>query len=72
MKKTINKKVQNILDKIAKEHLFIETLETRNRDGLDFHDLSVAGITKALESAYYAGYDAGVKDSDVAPIIKDD
>lgn len=29
------------LQKIALDHLFIETLETRHSDRLDFHDVSV-------------------------------
>jgi hypothetical protein len=45
--------------KIAKEHLRIETLETRKRDSLDFHDVAVWGIKDALEAAYEAGYEAG-------------
>lgn len=40
---------------IAKEHLRIETLETRLSDSLDFHDVSVWGIRHALEAAYEAG-----------------
>ena len=40
---------------IAREHLFIETLETRNRDSLDFHDVSVAGVSSALDAAYRLG-----------------
>jgi len=40
---------------IAKEHLFIETLEERKSDSLDFHEVSVWGIQAALESAYAAG-----------------
>lgn len=40
---------------IATDHLFIETLETRNSDRLDFHDVSVWGIKAALEAAYEAG-----------------
>lgn len=44
-----------LLQKIALEHLFIETLETRNSDRLDFHDVSVAGIRNALQAAYDAG-----------------
>ena len=47
-------KDQDIAD-IAKTVLRIETLETRNRDDLDFHDLSVARIKAALEAAYEAG-----------------
>ena len=46
---------------IAKEHLFIETLETRRSDSLDFHDLSVWQIRRALDAAYKAGFEAGKK-----------
>lgn len=45
---------QNI-NKIAREILDLETLETRNSDSLDFHDLAVWEIRKALEAAYRAG-----------------
>lgn len=41
--------------RIARKHLHIETLETRNSDGLDFHDVGVAGVQQALEAAYRAG-----------------
>ena len=40
---------------IARDILGIETLDTRNSDGLDFHDLAVWQIRKALETAYEAG-----------------
>jgi hypothetical protein len=40
---------------IAKRHFFIETLETRNRDRLDFHDVAVWSIRAALEEAFEAG-----------------
>jgi hypothetical protein len=43
------------LQKIALDHLFIETLETRHSDRLDFHDVSVWGIKSALEAAFEAG-----------------
>ena len=39
----------------------IETLETRNSDGLDFHDVAVWAIRDALEAAYEAGRVAGAK-----------
>jgi hypothetical protein len=44
---------------IAQRHLFLETLETRNRDRLDFHDTAVWAIRSALEAAYEAGRRAG-------------
>lgn len=43
-----------VIEKIAQEKLRI-TLEQRNRDSLDFHDLSVWAIKDALELAYMAG-----------------
>ena len=39
----------------AKEELFVETLEKRWSDNLDFYDVSVWGIKRALERAYEAG-----------------
>ncbi|ABK43763.1 conserved hypothetical protein [Magnetococcus marinus MC-1] len=44
-----------IFSKIALDHLFIDTLETRNADSLDFHNVSVWGVQSALEAAYQAG-----------------
>ena len=52
---TMNKGIEKKLETIAKEHLFMETLETRNSDGLDFHEVSVWGVKKALEIAYELG-----------------
>ena len=41
---------------IAQTHFpNIETLETRNSDGLDFHDVAVWAIREALEAAFAAG-----------------
>ena len=40
---------------IAQRRFFIETLETRNRDRLDFHDVAVWAIRDALEEAFEAG-----------------
>jgi len=40
---------------IARETLGIDTLETRNNDRLDFHELSVWRIREALEIAFRAG-----------------
>ena len=39
----------------AAKILNIETLDTRNSDRLDCHELSVWQIKKALEAAYAAG-----------------
>lgn len=47
--------VDELLDAIAKKHLDIDTLETRNSDRLDFHDVAVWSVREALLSAYQAG-----------------
>lgn len=47
---------------IAREVLDLETLETRKRDSLDFHELSVWQIREALEAAYEAGRQSTRKD----------
>jgi len=49
-----NKKIE--LEKIANEILNIETLETRMSDSLDFHEVSVWSLKKALEMAYELGH----------------
>ncbi len=48
-----------LLQRIAAEHLFVETLETRNSDRLDFYAVSVWGIRQALIDAFEAGRLAG-------------
>lgn len=52
-----NKELLNkILTDIAQKNFSnVETLETRNSDSLDFHDVSVWSIKAALEDAFIAG-----------------
>ena len=50
-----------LMQRIAAQYLDLETLETRNADDLDFHDLAVWAIREALEAAYQAGVAAGAK-----------
>ncbi|CAB1367228.1 DUF6900 domain-containing protein [Denitratisoma oestradiolicum] len=70
MRKTANKtanktatraaqQLDQLLARIVLDHLFIETLKTRNSDSLDFHDVSVWGVKSALMAAYQAGLAAG-------------
>ena len=47
--------LDQLLTHIARDHLFIETLETRRSDSLDFHDVAVWCIRDALEAAFNAG-----------------
>lgn len=44
-----------LLLEIAARHFHLETLETRNSDSLDFHDVAVWSIRAALEAAFAAG-----------------
>ena len=48
-------KMENELLKIAQTILDLETLETRNSDSLDFHEIAVWRIKDALEAAYIKG-----------------
>jgi len=51
----MNKQLAQTLEKIARDHFSVETLETRNGDSLDFHDCAVWEIRAALLAAYEAG-----------------
>lgn len=53
----MDKKTFNQLEKIAARNSFnrITTLETRDSDALDFHEVSVWGLRKMLEEAYLLG-----------------
>lgn len=50
----------NVSEEIRKL-LHLETLETRNRDSLDFHDTAVWNIKKAIDMAFEAGRKVGAK-----------
>ena len=61
---TRDPELQEILDEvlidIARKHFpSVETLEVRNSDSLDFHDVYVGSIRDALEHAFTAGMVAG-------------
>lgn len=45
-----------LLTDIARRYLGVPTLETRNSDVQDFHDLAVWNIQAALAVAFDAGY----------------
>lgn len=55
MAKAQGNKVTAELATIARDVLQIPTLETRNSDGLDFHEVSVWSLRDALRLAYEAG-----------------
>ena len=58
MTKQAAKTLDQQMQQIALDHLFIETLETRNSDRMDFHGVSVWGVKSALMAAYEAGRQA--------------
>ena len=62
---TRDPELQELLDKvlidIAQRHFpSVETLEVRNSDSLDFHDVYVGSIRDALKDAFTAGVTAGM------------
>ena len=58
------KPIFDIFTDIARKHLFIETLEERKLDRLDFHEVSVLGVQDALLAAYQAGVNASAQSGD--------
>lgn len=50
---------QQTIERIAREILDLQTLQTRRMDSLDFKEQSVWSIAKALDAAYEAGRVAG-------------
>ena len=54
----------NLIAEIARRHLLIDTLETRNSDSEDFYEVAVWCITAALLEAYEAGQNASAIDRD--------
>jgi hypothetical protein len=55
------RQIDTLLTLIAQKHLGIETLETRKSDRLDFHDTAVWCLRDALEAAFNAGVEVGVR-----------
>lgn len=58
MPEASQQQIEQLLTEIAQKHLNLETLETRNSDSLDFHDVSVWSLKEALQEAYEAGFNA--------------
>ena len=50
-----------IFQDIAKRHFGITVLETQGLDRLDFHNVSVWSLRKALQEAYDVGYNKRVQ-----------
>ncbi|MBT62910.1 MAG: hypothetical protein CML13_06825 [Puniceicoccaceae bacterium] len=47
--------MKSTIERIAKKHFDVETMDTRNRDRLDFYDCGIWSIKAALEEAYKCG-----------------
>lgn len=57
---TLREDFNRLIEKIAKDNIVgLETLETRNSGDMDFHDVSVWCLKKALEDAFIAGMTVG-------------
>lgn len=59
-RETKSNRLDQILERIAQTDLQIETLRERKSDSLDFHEISVWALKRALKAAY----DAGSNDSE--------
>jgi hypothetical protein len=51
--------MMEVFQSIAKKYLDIPTLRPRNMDDLDFHEVSVWEVVRALDAAYREGLDRG-------------
>ncbi len=54
-----SKNALKTIERIARDELHLETLETRKMDSLDFREQAVWSIKQALLDAYAAGLEAG-------------
>ena len=45
---------------LLQKHLGVDTLDTRNSDRLDFHEVSVWEVKEALQAAFMAGCEVGI------------
>lgn len=58
MADTTHRPTDELLAEIARKALNIKTLDTRNSDGLDFHEVAVWEVKAALKAAFEAGRDS--------------
>ena len=54
---------EQLVEDIAKRHLLVETLETRNNDSQDFYEVAVWCLKAALMEAFQAGQNASAIDA---------
>ena len=55
------KSVDDLFEELAKKYLRFETLTPRNRDSLDFRQVSIWDVKRALEAAYNEGVQEGAR-----------
>ncbi len=58
--RTAREAFDELLEGIAKKHLQLETLKTRN-SGVDFQEVAVWRLKDALEAAFLAGAEVGAR-----------
>jgi hypothetical protein len=56
----MNEELIKLLERIASKYLGIESLSERKSDSLDFHNVSVVALKKALTEAFRAGATVGL------------
>lgn len=54
---------RTLFERIADEEMMIPSLTERNSDGLDFHEVHVRSVERALQRAFYAGKKAALDDT---------
>lgn len=55
MNDDIEAALERFYERLAREYCGIETLTPRGRDSLDFHDVGVVSLRRALEAAFNEG-----------------
>jgi hypothetical protein len=52
---------EQVIAELARTYLGFDTLETRSRGALDFHEAAVWNVREALSEAYHAGMRAALE-----------
>lgn len=60
----MNKRLSKKIEKIAKRHFCVTTLERRNRDSLDFYNVAVWSMQDALMEAFTLGAETAKANSE--------
>jgi len=60
----------DLFTRIAQTHLSIDTLETRHRDSLDFHDVGVWCVRDSLQVVFEAGLAEGRRNAAATRVME--